>query len=97
MSGIAPTTVPLRLRRTRSLAVFTALLVAGLVTLVLVLAIDGPTDTSRSAVTPTSQVGGPNESARGQAAATATGSSISETGGPNESTRGQAAASASRP
>jgi hypothetical protein len=48
-------------------------------------------------VTPASQTSGPNETARGQAAASATGASQpTQTGGPNESLRGQSAAAASR-
>jgi hypothetical protein len=99
MSGIAPTTVPLRLRarQTRVLILGTILVVAATVALVLALSIGGSESTSRTSVAPTSQVGGPNEGARGQAAASASGSPSSETGGPNESARGHAAASASRP
>jgi hypothetical protein len=97
MSGIAPTTVPLRLRHTRTLVVATVLFVAAVIAVALVVATGGSDSISRSSVAPTSQTGGPNEATRGQAAASASGSPTSETGGPNESARGQAAASASRP
>jgi hypothetical protein len=96
MSGIAPTTAPIRLRNTRAL-VSALLLLGAVIAVTLVVAIGGSDGTSSTSVAPTSQVGGPNEAVRGQAAASASGSSISETGGPNESARGQAAASASRP
>ncbi|MFL5780461.1 MAG: hypothetical protein ACJ760_04040 [Thermoleophilaceae bacterium] len=96
MSGIAPTTVPLRVRNTRAL-VAALLLLGAVVAVTLVLVIGGSDNTSHTSFAPTSQVGGPNEAVRGQAAASASGSSISETGGPNESARGQVAASASRP
>ena len=96
MSGIAPTTVPLRLRHTRAL-IGALLLLGAVIAVALVVAIGGSGSTSQTSVAPTTQVGGPNEVVRGQAAASASGSSISETGGPNESARGQAAASASRP
>jgi hypothetical protein len=97
MSGIAPTTVPLRLRHTRALIVVTVLLLAAVIAVALVVAIGGSDGTSQSNVAPTSQVGGPNEAARGQAAASASGSPSSETGGPNETARGQAAATAAQP
>jgi hypothetical protein len=96
MSGIAPTTVPIRLRNTRVL-IGALLLLGAVIAVTLVVAIGGSSSTSHTSFAPAGQVGGPNEAVRGQAAASASGSSISETGGPNESARGQAAASASRP
>jgi hypothetical protein len=45
----------------------------------------------------TSQRGGPNEAARGQSAASASGALSSQIGGPDETARGQSAASASLP
>jgi hypothetical protein len=74
-----------------------ALIVAGAVA-VGVIALSSDSTSQTRAIAPTSQSGGPNETSRGNAAASATGSSQpSQSGGPNEALRGNAAASASRP
>ena len=100
MSGIAHPHSPVRLRvRSSRLTVFMVafLVICAAIVGVIVLS-SGSSESSSPSVTPVSHRGGPNEAARGQAAASATGSSQpTQTGGPNESLRGNLAASATRP
>jgi preprotein translocase subunit SecG len=76
--------------------IVTALVICASIAAVILLS-TGSSHRSSASVTPASQTSGPNETARGQAAASATGASQpTQTGGPNESRRGQSAAAASR-
>ena len=100
MSGIPHLHVPVRLRgvSSRLSMAILALIVVGAVAVGVILISSGSDSQSgASTVTPSSQVGGPNETARGQAAATSAGVFEPTQGGPDETARGQSAAAASRP
>jgi hypothetical protein len=98
MSGIPHTQSPVRVRFSRlSMLIVTGLVICAAVVSVILLS-SSDSNSASSTVTPTSQVGGPNEAARGQSAATAAGAfQPTQSGGPDESARGQSAAAASRP
>jgi hypothetical protein len=101
MSGIPHLHVPVRLREGSgrlSMAIVTLLAICAVAVGVILITSGSESHSSAPSVTPSSQVGGPNEAARGQAAATSAGAfQPTQTGGPDESARGQSAAAASRP
>ena len=99
MSSVPHPHVPVRIRggASRMSTTIVALLVVCAVAVGVILISTGSSHSSSPSVTRASQTSGPNEAARGQAAATAAGAQPSQTGGPNEDLRGQSAASASRP
>jgi hypothetical protein len=81
--------------RTAIIAALMALLAAGAVIAVIAISNNhGQSSSQPTSVPVTQSVGGPNEAARGQAAATAAG--VQPTGGPNEILRGNSASDASR-
>ena len=84
--------VGVRLRVSRALLILSAALAVALTVLVIVL-VSGGSDSATQASSPVSySSGAPNESLRGQAAATSAGAT--QVGGPDESARGASAASA---
>jgi hypothetical protein len=85
------THVSLHSRRIMWLVTLLVLAVVAIGTLVFVIGDDDPVS-STAPVTQQQSIGGPNESARGNAAAGSAGSVSPETGGPNETARGNAAA-----
>jgi hypothetical protein len=101
MSGIPHphTQVRVRVRPSRlSMLIVTLLVICAVFAGVILIASGSDSQSGASSVTPSSQVGGPNEAARGQAAATSAGAfQPTQSGGPDESARGQSAATASRP
>jgi hypothetical protein len=101
MSSVAHPHTPVRVRvrpSRLSILIVTALVICATVAAVILLTSSGSSHRSGASVAPTSQTGGPNEAARGQAAASAVGASSqpAQTGGPNEAARGRSAAAASR-
>lgn len=99
MSHVVPNTAaPARLhpRRAQVVTLFVLLVMAaGIATLLI--AQNGDSRTSAVPRIVPTQTSGPNEAARGRAAATAAGVTASPgSGGPNEALRGQAAQSATR-
>jgi hypothetical protein len=95
MSSIAHPHTPLRSRvRSNRIVMAIGLLLVIVATALVVVLVDGGNESSSSTVTPSSQIGGPNESLRGQSAAGAAG--VPGSGGPNEAARGNAASSATR-
>src|SRR2546423_8051834 len=100
MSGIAQPhpSIRLRGRSSRLIALVLTVLVVGAAVIGVIALTSSDSNSSSVTVPRTSQSGGPNETARGNSAASAAGSSQpTQAGGPNETTRGNAAASASRP
>ena len=99
MSDVAHPHSPMRVRvRPSRLSVLIVTLLVICATVVgVILLTSGDSHSSSPSAVQSSQTSGPNEAARGQAAATAAGAQPSQTGGPNETARGQSAASASRP
>jgi hypothetical protein len=101
MSGIPHLHVPVRLRGVSarlSMTILALLVICAVAVSVILISSGSDSQSGASTVTPSSQVGGPNEAARGQAAATSAGAfQPTQVGGPDETARGQSAATASRP
>jgi hypothetical protein len=100
MSHVVPqttTTSRLHLGRHHFAALIAVLVVAAAISVALIASSRSGDSQSTAQSTPSAQLSGPNEAARGQAAATASGvPSAPSLGGPDETARGQAVHSAAR-
>jgi hypothetical protein len=94
MSDIAHTHIPFRARTTRMVLLGATLLALAATIVVLALS-SGASENAGAGVTPVSQTSGPDETQRGQAAASSAGADQPTTGGPDESARGISVAAAS--
>ena len=80
----------------RRLALLVSVFVLAVIATATIVLVSGGDDATSSSSPVTQSVGGPNESARGNATASSAGATSPSTGGPDEGARGQAASSASR-